>query len=65
MNELLGDTPEAPCYGLDKDKTPYRSAPHSWRPLRVNADFATSGGASPTIEVCDSCGGMRAVVANA
>lgn len=45
--EVLGDTPDAPCYGLDKDKPPYRAVVHQWKPLGA------------FIEGCSVCGGIR------
>lgn len=31
FREHPGDDYDAPCYGLDKDKDPFRSVPHAWR----------------------------------
>ena len=44
--EIIGDTPEAPCYGI-KNKDPYRDVQHKWENIGNN------------VEVCKVCGGMR------
>ncbi len=57
--EILGDTPEAPCYGLERAKDPFRTAPHSWRSVMK------PGARGLRIEVCYSCGGIRRIEGDA
>lgn len=56
--ELLGETKTAPCYGLEKDKDPYRSVPHKWHSL-TKSEY--KGKVAEEIEGCNECGGMRVV----